>query len=158
MGDWFRHNGRWQKKHYEPTTTWEDRGAINVKREKGFWQAYQRRLKTFASDAYEAALVVSDGDRAHAKEVYSRALTRYYMIEAGTDGRGHTVWFAWTLHRDKEGVFWTWREVHSDTKMKRDKYAHRKTKAAVAEIARKRQNAWIDRMTSGSVVAEGGDE
>lgn len=100
-------------------------------------------------------MVVSDGDRAHAMEVKQRARVRYYWHEAGTDGRGNDVYFCWTVHADKEGVFWSWREVHCATEMKRDSYVHRKTKAAAAEVARRRQNAWIDKRSGSVVGAEG---
>lgn len=128
-------------------------GVGNVKREKGFWIRYQQRLGAFANKAYEAAMVVSDGDREHAKAVKERAMVRYYWHEAGTNGRGHDVYFCWTVHPDKEGVFWSWREVHTATEMRRDWYVHRKTKAAAAEVARRRQNAYIDKRSASVVGA-----
>lgn len=125
-----------------------------MRRERGFWRAYQDRLNAFAAKAYDAAMVVSDGDRFEASKVRARARARYYWLEAGTNGYGHDVYFCWTLHPDPEGLFWSWREVHTSTEMRRDKYSHRKTKAAAAELARKRQNAFIDKCMGSVVSAE----
>ncbi len=62
-----------------------------MRRERGFWRAYQDRLNAFAAKAYDAAMVVSDGDREHASKVRARARARYYWLEAGVDGRGNDV-------------------------------------------------------------------
>jgi len=109
------------------------------------WTKYYKRLNAFASKASDAVLVVSDGDRNLAGRAYSNVLMRYKWYDAGMNGKGQNVYFCFSLFRDEENLFWSWRETHGKTKMKRDMYSHRRKKAACKEIARKRYNAFIDK-------------
>ena len=71
--------------------------------------------------------------------------TSYRYWDAGIDGRGRAVIFCWACHRNAAGYFLGWREVSSKQQTKRDMWVARKTKAACQEVARRRQNAWIER-------------
>lgn len=64
-----------------------------------------------------------------------------FMVER--DGKGQDVFFCWTIRKDEAGYFRTWREVHTKTEIKRYDVAYRRTKAAAAEIARRRYNKFI---------------
>lgn len=67
---------------------------------------------------------------------------RYYP--AGKDGRGRTVRFCWTSHRNAAGYFLGWREVISPKSGKghRDMWAARKIKRRLAELAKRRADAF----------------
>lgn len=83
------------------------------------------------------------------------ASTGYRYFRAGRDGRGREVRFCRASHRNAAGYFLTWREVVSKAQTKRDQFAARKTRAAAEEVARRRQNAWIDRAEREAAKAEG---
>lgn len=117
---------------------------MGERRPKGWWKWYYQALDTLAQRAYDTAMVVSDGDMRLAGEARRGVRARHYWHEAGQNSKGQDVFFCWTLHPDEHGEYHTWREVHTSTAIKRYDYAHRKTKAAVAEIARKRYNAFIE--------------
>jgi len=115
------------------------------RRPKGWWLDYRKKLDAFCAKARDTSLVTSDGDRELSMRVYHNARQRYYWYEAGIDGRGNQVYFCWTLHKAEDGTYASWREVHYDRELKRYDYAYRKTKAKVAEIARRRYNAFINK-------------
>lgn len=71
--------------------------------------------------------------------------TNYHYWPAGMDGRNRKVHFCWSTKRNAAGYFLTWREVIGKDNGKRDMWSARKTKSACAEIARRRQNAFIDK-------------
>jgi hypothetical protein len=71
--------------------------------------------------------------------------TAYRYWRAGKDARGREVRFCYSSRRNVAGYFLGWREIASKAQTKRDQWCARKTRAACEEVARRRQNAWIDR-------------
>ena len=114
-----------------------------MRRPKGWWKWYFARIRALADKAYETTMVVTDGDREAAIQAYSDYNIRYHWHDAGQNSKQQEVFFCWTIYRDRTGYYRTWREVHTSTTVKRYDVARRKTKAGVAEIARRRYNKFI---------------
>jgi hypothetical protein len=79
------------------------------------------------------------------KHKLSRVLTKsgYLYWDGGKNGKGQTIRFCYSTHRNVAGYFLGWREIISKQTVKRDRWCARKTRAAVTEIARKRYNKFI---------------
>ena len=80
-----------------------------------------------------------------AKHKLSRVFedARYRFYDAGRNGRGQAVRFCYSSHRNVAGYFLGWREVVGKKQTKRDKWTARKSRSAVADIARNRYNKFI---------------
>lgn len=113
------------------------------RRPKGWYKWYSTALTKLAMKAADASLVVTGGDKELAEKVFRDVRCRHYWHDAGTNGKGQDVFFCWTTRKDEAGYFRTWREVHTQTEIKRYNVAYRRTKAAAAEIARRRYNKFI---------------
>lgn len=71
----------------------------------------------------------------------------YRYVSAGTDGRGHSVWFCWSCHRNTDGFFLSWREVRSAKGGRRDRWASRRVKKKARALAVRRRDAYVARKT-----------
>ena len=71
--------------------------------------------------------------------------SRYRFYEAGQNGRNQVVRFCYSSHRNVAGYFLGWREIEGKTQTKRDQWTARKTRSAVADIARNRYNKFIEK-------------
>ena len=80
----------------------------------------------------------------HEEDKFSRHFldTRYVAIPAGADGHGRRVRFCYSSHRNMAGFFLGWREVISASKIKRDMWAARRVRGALALLATKRAEAF----------------
>lgn len=80
-----------------------------------------------------------------AKHKLSRVMenSRYRFWDGGKNGRGQTVRFCYSTHRNVAGYFLGWREIAGKTVTKRDQWTARKTRSAVVDIARNRYNKFI---------------
>lgn len=104
---------------------------------------YHGALHKLAQDAYDATLVVTDGNHSQAAITYRNVLIRHYWYDAGVNEKNQDVLFCWSLKKDSTGRYRSWREVHTSTTIKRYDVAYRRTKRAAQELARKRYNRFI---------------
>lgn len=68
--------------------------------------------------------------------------TNYRYVPAGKDGRGRTVWFCWSSHRNVAGFYLGWREVRGKDGGSRDQWVSRRVRKRVEEIAERRAVAY----------------
>lgn len=66
----------------------------------------------------------------------------YVYVSAGKDGHGRLVHFCYSTNRNVAGFFLGWREVISDTKVKRDGWYARRVRNAAAQLAKRRAEAF----------------
>lgn len=114
-----------------------------MRRAKGWWKWYWACLEVYATRVFDTVMVVSDGDVILASQARQDARLRHYWYEAGQNDKGQEVFFCWTLRKDASGHYRTWREVHTQTAIKRYDVVYKRTKAQAAEVARKRYNVFI---------------
>lgn len=93
---------------------------------------------------HHAARAKADPAAHKLSRVFEEGLAYRYW-PAGLDGRGRKVRFCWSSHRNVAGYFLAWREVVGKAETKRDQWSARKLKRAAEELARRRQNAFIDK-------------
>ena len=116
---------------------------MSTRRAKGWWKWYWNALEVHARRAFDTVMVVSDGDVSLANQARRDERLRHYWHEAGQNDKGQEVFFCWTLRKDASGHYRTWREVHTQTAIKRYDVVYKRTKAQAAEVARKRYNVFI---------------
>lgn len=70
--------------------------------------------------------------------------TSYRYYPAGKDGRGRTIRFCWSCHRNVAGYFLAWREVRSKdgSEGRRDQWAARRTRKRLEERAKRLADAF----------------
>jgi len=105
---------------------------------------YQTRLAKFADEAAQAAALLTDGDSRAVKLAGRAAWRRYRYVDGGFNAKGQAVWFCWSTGADHNGLWWSWREVHTKLNLKRYQMSSRKTKAAAKALAYRRQNRWAE--------------
>jgi hypothetical protein len=66
----------------------------------------------------------------------------YCYITGGKDGRGSTVWFCWSCHRNENGYFLGWREIRARKGIKRDSWIARRVRRRCKELAERRAAAF----------------
>jgi len=78
--------------------------------------------------------------------------TNYRYTSGGLDGKGRSVLFCWSLHRNVAGYFLGWREVYSKPRgkrgaytVKRDQWIARKAKWRAREVAHRRAASFLER-------------
>lgn len=109
-------------------------------------KTYRVRLARLAQEAYEAAWLLT-GERRAAFVARQAVYRRYRFISGGANARGQKVWFCWSTRKDENGLWWTWREVHTAKTILRYDVSTRKTKKAARALAYRRQNAFVDKLS-----------
>lgn len=75
---------------------------------------------------------------------------RYRYVSA-KNGRGQTMWFCWSVHRNAAGYFLGWREKYFQRKGKdgtyatRDQWSARKVRNRVMDLAHRRRDKMIEK-------------
>lgn len=103
------------------------------------------KVLALARDNYESTLVVSGGDKRVATIAKLVQNQSYRFFMPSINGRGQEVRFCWSIE-EVDGRFYTWREVVGQHNFKRDRYLVRKKRSQVREVARKRYNAYADKI------------
>lgn len=69
--------------------------------------------------------------------------TNYHYFTGGRNGKGQSILFCWSIHRNVAGYFLTWRQVRQQNGItKRDQWAARKSRRACIAIAQRRREAF----------------
>jgi len=103
---------------------------------------YTKRLDALALKERGAAKLLTDSDAA-AVAAWNAAYRSYVYLEGGTNAKGQLVWFCYATKKDRNGLWWSWREVHTKTIIHRYQMSSRKTKKAAVALTYRRQNAWV---------------
>ncbi|HEX6826694.1 MAG TPA: hypothetical protein VF077_10305 [Nitrospiraceae bacterium] len=106
--------------------------------------SYQGRLTRLAMKERNATKLLTDSELA-ADDAYMAARKRYSYVSGGTNAKGQEVWFCWSTKKDKNGLWWSWREVHTKTAIHRYNVSTRTKKSSAKALAYRRQNAWVDK-------------
>lgn len=113
-----------------------------TRRSKEWWKWYYDRLNDLAKEAAHLAKIVSDGDPDLMAQAVRDVKIRHYWLDAGVNAKGQDVFFCWSIHKDSSGHFRTWREVHTQEKIKRYNMTFKRSKKIAARLARERHAAF----------------
>lgn len=130
------------------TTATARPAAAQHTKSRDFWAGAPPELRRLASELMadiQRSGIEIESKRAAADPAankLSRVMdnTAYRYWNGGKDGRGRSIRFCWSSHRNVAGYFLGWREVISKKQVKRDRWYARKSRTRCKEIAAARRD------------------
>jgi hypothetical protein len=69
--------------------------------------------------------------------------TNYHYVWGGLNGKGQSVYYCWSIHRNVAGYFLSWRQTRQKSGVtKRDQWAARRARKAAQALAKRRAAAF----------------